>query len=73
MWAATVNHQQWFPSLPPPYVVAIVELPEQPGLRMLTNVVGCDPDAVRSGMAVELDFQRLADDLWLPVFRPEVT
>ena len=73
MWAATVNHQQWFPSLAPPYVVAIVELAEQPGLRMLTNVVGCDPEAVRSGMAVEVDFQQLADDLWLPVFRPEVT
>lgn len=73
VWAATVNHQQWFPSLPPPYVVAIVELPEQLGLRMLTNVVGCDPEAVGSGMAVEVDFQRLAADLWLPVFRPEVT
>ena len=68
-----MNHQQWFPSFPPPYAVAIVELREQAGLRMLTNVVGCDPEAVRSGMAVEVDFQRLAEVIWLPVFRPEVT
>jgi hypothetical protein len=40
---------------------------------MLTNVVGCAPEAVHSGMAVEVEFQRLADDLWLPVFRPEVS
>lgn len=70
MWAATVNHQQWFPSLPTPYVVAIVELAEQPGLRMLTNVVGCDPEEVRSGMAVEVAFEQLSAAIWLPVFRP---
>jgi uncharacterized protein len=73
VWAATVNHQQWFPTLRTPYVVAIVELPEQPGLRMLTNVIGCDPETVHSGMAVKVAFERLADDIWLPVFRPEPT
>jgi uncharacterized protein len=52
-------------------VVAIVELPEQPGLRMLTNVIGCDPEMVHPGMAVEVAFERLGDDVWLPVFRPE--
>ena len=70
VWAATVNHQPWFPSLPPPYVVAIVELSEQPGLRMLTNVVGCDPARVAPGMAVAVEFEPLADEIWLPVFRP---
>ena len=70
VWAATVNHQPWFPSLPPPYVVAIVELAEQPGLRMLTNVVGCDPERVATGMAVTVEFEPLADGIWLPVFRP---
>jgi uncharacterized protein len=70
VWAATVNHQPWFPSLPPPYVVAIVELAEQPGLRMLSNVVGCDPEVVAAGMAVAIEFERLADDIWLPLFRP---
>ena len=70
VWAATVNHQPWFPSLPPPYVVAIVELAEQPGLRMLSNVVGCDPERAVAGLAVTVEFEPLADDIWLPVFRP---
>jgi len=50
--------------------VAIVELAEQTGLRMLTNVVGCDPERVAAGMSVTVEFEPLADDIWLPVFRP---
>ena len=43
----TVNHQPWRPGFPPPYVIGIVELPEQPGLRLTTNVVGCRAEDVR--------------------------
>jgi uncharacterized protein len=66
----TINHQPWYPGLDPPYVVAIVELPEQPGLRLTTNVVGCEPDAVHIGMAVRVTFAQY-DDVWLPLFEPE--
>jgi uncharacterized OB-fold protein len=69
VWAATVNHQPWFAALPPPYVVGIIELVEQPGLRLLSNVIGCDPDAVRAGMAVRVEFERVHENVWLPVFR----
>ena len=41
--AATVNHQPWYPGWPETYVVAIVELDEQPGLRLATNLVGDVP------------------------------
>ncbi|HMK62411.1 MAG TPA: Zn-ribbon domain-containing OB-fold protein, partial [Acidimicrobiales bacterium] len=34
-----------------PYVVALVDLEEGP--RLMTNVVGCDPDDVQVGMAVQ--------------------
>ena len=47
------------PSLDPPYVVAIVELPEQDGLRLTTNIVGCEPDDVRIGMPVQVVFERV--------------
>jgi uncharacterized protein len=66
----TVNHQPWYPGLDPPYAVAIVELPEQTGLRLTTNVVGCEPDAVHIGMAVRVTFAQY-DDVWLPLFEPE--
>ena len=51
-----------------PYVVALVELDE--GVRMPTNIVGCAPEAVTAGMAVEVCFRDGEDGLRLPQFRP---
>lgn len=71
----TVNHQAWMPGPDLPYVVAIVELPEQEGLRLTTNIVECDPDSVKVGMPVEVVFEHHADpdgDVWIPLFRPVV-
>ena len=65
----TVNHQSWYPGLDPPYVVAIVDLPEQAGLRLTTNVVNCAPEDVRIGMTLRVAFEQY-DDVWLPFFEP---
>lgn len=65
----TVNHQAWMPGPELPYVVAIVELPEQEGLRLTTNIVGIPADEVRIGMAVQVEFEH-HDDVWIPLFRP---
>ncbi len=65
----TVNHQPWYPGLDPPYVIAIVELPEQVGLRLTTNIVRCEPDEVHIGMEVQVTFADY-DDVWLPLFTP---
>jgi uncharacterized OB-fold protein len=67
VWSFTINRYQWSPSLPPPYVIAEVELAEQPGLRLLTSVVGCDD--VTIGMPVCVRFEQ-AGDAWIPVFAP---
>ena len=53
-----------------PYVVALVELEE--GVRMPTNIVGCEPDAIRAGMPVEVVFEDVSADITLPRFRPRV-
>lgn len=66
----TVNHQPWYPNLDPPYVVAIVELPEQEGLRLTTNIVGVAPDEVFIGMAVRVVFEQY-EEAWLPFFEPD--
>jgi len=54
----------------PPYVVAQVELPEQAGLRIVTNIVECDPETVHTGMPVEVVFELVSNDIRLPQFRP---
>ena len=40
-----------------PYVIAWIALPEQEGLRVFANIVGCDPADVRIGMPVEVCFE----------------
>jgi hypothetical protein len=76
VYAFSVVHRN---DLPPfnervPYVAAIVELDEGP--RMMTNVVDCDVEDVRVGMAVQVTFWAIddndtsADSVTIPVFRP---
>ncbi|HLU42589.1 MAG TPA: Zn-ribbon domain-containing OB-fold protein [Microthrixaceae bacterium] len=68
VFSCTVNHQPWDGSAEP-WVVALVELPEQEGLRLTTNVVGVAPDEVHIGMPVEVTFEQ-HDDVWVPLFAP---
>jgi len=51
-----------------PYVVAMIELEE--GVRMMTNVTGCDPETVAIGMRVRADFVATDDQLGVPRFVP---
>jgi uncharacterized protein len=64
----TVNRHRWFPGQQVPYVLAIVELIEQAGLRLTTRLVDISPEAVRIGMPVRVQFERV-EDVWLPLFR----
>ncbi len=65
----TVNHHPWFEGFTPPYVIAIVEIDEEPTVRLTTNVVDCHVDDVVIGLAVEVAFEPW-EDVWVPVFRP---
>jgi uncharacterized protein len=68
----TINRQAWTPELSEPYVVAIVELAEQPGLRLLSNIVGCEPERVAIGMPLRVRFEP-HEDVCLPLFEPVET
>lgn len=67
VFSFTVNQQMWAPDLAVPYVVAIVELVEQPGLRFVSNVVGSPVDEIHVGMPVRVTFEQI-EDVWLPLF-----
>ena len=51
-----------------PYAVGIVELDE--GVRMMSNIVGCELDQIEVGMALEVLLLKAADDVGLPFWRP---
>lgn len=71
--ACSVNHQPWWPTMPPPYVVAIVALAEDDRARLTTNIVGCEPDEVRIGLRVRVRFEPHPEnpDVWVPLFEPD--
>jgi uncharacterized OB-fold protein len=64
-----VTHQV-HPLFPPPYVIALVELDEPAGIRMITNIRECEAERLRPGLPLELMFEDLEEGTSLPMFRP---
>lgn len=60
-------HAGFVPHLP--IVLALVELDEQPGLRMLTNIVDAEGATLEIGMALEVTYEERGD-IVLPQFKP---
>ncbi|MGQ0825049.1 MAG: Zn-ribbon domain-containing OB-fold protein [Actinomycetota bacterium] len=71
----SINHQPWMPGPELPFVVAIVEVIEQPSLRLTTNLVNCPLDDIRIEMPVRVTFEHHPDpegDVYIPLFEPEL-
>jgi hypothetical protein len=66
----TVNHHPFNPEVPVPYVIAIVELVEQEGLRFTTDIVNCAIDSVTIGMPVHVVFEQQGD-VFVPLFEAD--
>ncbi len=64
----TVNYHPYHPDVPTPYVIAIVELSEQGGLRVAANIIDCEPDSVACGMPVEIRAEKGSGGA--PLFAP---
>lgn len=52
-----------------PFVLAYIELRE--GVRMLSNIVECNPEDVRIGMPVEVIFEDINEEIAIPKFKPK--
>lgn len=65
IYSYVVVHRPKLAWLPSPFVTAVVELDE--GVRMVTNVEDCEPDAVRIGARGSLEI-RTYGEVSLPQF-----
>jgi uncharacterized protein len=65
-----VIHHRPVPGFTPPYAIAVVELDEGP--RMMSNIVDCPqtPEALVLDMPLEVAFEKIDDEITLPLFRP---
>lgn len=70
IFAFTINHQKWNPTVPTPYVIGLVQIEEQEDLRLTTNIVNCDAEDVAVGMRVRVTFDH-DGDVYLPLFEPD--
>jgi uncharacterized OB-fold protein len=68
LYSWTVVWRPQHPSFTVPYAPAIVELDE--GFRMMSAVIGCDPDELVPGLRLAVEFHPAGDDIQLPYFRP---
>ena len=66
VWSFTISRRAWVPGIEAPYVVAEIELDEQPGLRVLSTVTGGE---VAIGIPVTVSFVEV-DGAHVPVFSP---
>ena len=53
---------------PTPYCIAYVKLDE--GVKMMTNIVDCDLDAIRIGQRVKVVFKKSENGTSVPMFTP---
>jgi uncharacterized OB-fold protein len=60
-------HPFWADRLP--YVLVVVDLAEQPGLRFVSELVDCAADEVVVGMPVEVSWEDVTEEITLPLFR----
>lgn len=67
VYSYVVVHHPQVPAFDYPLVVALVELEE--GIRLVSNLVGVDPQHVRIGLPVEVEFTAFDEELTLPQFR----
>jgi len=68
LYSWTVVWRPQRPSFTVPYAPAIVTLEE--GFRMVSSVVGCDPEELAADMPLAVEFHPASDEIFLPYFRP---
>lgn len=74
VYTVTLVSVETTPGFKPPFNVSLIELDEQPGLRIMSNVVGIPDEDVAIGLPVEVTFEDVVLDgvheASIPLFRP---
>ena len=71
IYSYVVYHRPVHPAFKVPYEVVLVELDE--GVRIVSNMIDCDPDEIYIGMPVEVVIDQVFEDLALPKFKRQNT
>ncbi len=69
IYSYTVVHRPIALDQQVPFVIAVVALEGAGGVRMISNIVDADPDELSIGLALEVAWEDMSDDLAIPRFR----
>ena len=69
IYSYTVVHRPIALDQQVPFVIAVVALEGAGGVRMISNIVEADPDELSIGLALEVAWEDMSDDLAIPRFR----
>jgi uncharacterized protein len=64
----TINRQAWIPDLKVPYAIGVIDLDDQPGVRITAMVEADDPSQIQIGARVKVGFNHCGD-VFVPYFR----
>ena len=67
IYSFTVNRQKWLPDLEVPFALAIVELDDQPGVRIAAQLRCEDFTQIAIGKSVVVGFEP-REDIFMPTF-----
>ena len=73
VWSFAVPHPPLLPAYAErlPYAVLVVTLDDDPSIRLVGDTAaGVTVESIAIGLAVEIAFERVADDVVLPRWRP---
>jgi hypothetical protein len=68
VYSYAIIHYPQNPAFEYPIIASLIELNE--GVRVLSNVIGLQPEEVAVGLPVQVDFVSTRHDGHVPVFRP---
>jgi uncharacterized OB-fold protein len=71
LYSYALLHHPQHPAFEYPVLAALVDLDE--GIRIVSNLVGVAPDAIRIGMPLEVEFVTTDGEHRVPVFHPVET
>jgi uncharacterized OB-fold protein len=75
VWSFAIPHPPLLPAYAEraPYAVLVVALDDDPSIRLVGDAAaGVDPHSIAIGDPVEVVFDQVAADVWLPRWRPRL-
>jgi hypothetical protein len=70
VYTYTVVHRPIAAGQQLPFVIAVIALEDAGGVRLISNLVGVEPERVAIGLPVEIVWEDMSAELAVPRFRP---